>query len=580
MSGLHPLLRLTRRLRTDRRGNIAIMGALTLPLIVAAAALGIDWGYLGYQKRDAQADTDLAAISAAANLGAARDAIQTYLANNDLPYTVASEAGDGSPASASDLDTGRMTYALGHYAADGTRKAYARFTAGGTPYNAVRVRFVKRADLSIGRAIMQPPRIATEAIAGTNGIAAFSIGSRLASLHGGILNALLGKLLGTTVDLDVMDYRSLLDTDVNVLSFLDSVGTRLNLQADDYRTILGTQLTVGQFLGAMANTHGLSANVRQIVGRLADATGGNDQRTLTLASLLDLGDVAELAPGDGNAAIAAEARVLDMISATGAIANGEHQIALDIGTDVPGLVKLAVTLSIGEPPAGSAWFAVGGQGTIVRTAQTRLKLDATVGGGGLLSGVKIELPIYLEVANAVGEITGVACTGTSSDSASVDVSARPGIAEAWIGDLGDDDLSRLSSQGSMQLAPARIVDLGLLGLRVEATAHAAIANPRAETLQFSPHDIGAKTVKTVSTRAYASSLLPSLIGDLRLEVHVAGLSLLTPTLVQKALAATLRQATAPIDDALYNILLTLGIRVGEADVRVTGVKCDRPVLVQ
>jgi uncharacterized membrane protein len=54
----------------------------------------------------------------------------------------------------------------------------------------------------------------------------------------------------------------------------------------------------------------------------------------------------------------------------------------------------------------------------------------------------------------------------------------------------------------------------------------------------------------------------------------------TPTLVQAALAETLSVATAPIDSLLYNTLMLLGIKVGEADVRVTDLRCMNPALVQ
>lgn len=42
----------------------------------------------------------------------------------------------------------------------------------------------------------------------------------------------------------------------------------------------------------------------------------------------------------------------------------------------------------------------------------------------------------------------------------------------------------------------------------------------------------------------------------------------------------LSAAAAPFDDLLYILLLLAGVRVGEADIRVTGVGCQQPVLVQ
>ena len=43
---------------------------------------------------------------------------------------------------------------------------------------------------------------------------------------------------------------------------------------------------------------------------------------------------------------------------------------------------------------------------------------------------------------------------------------------------------------------------------------------------------------------------------------------------------TLSKLTEPLDAIVYNTLLALGIKVGEADIRVSFASCKRPVLVQ
>lgn len=101
-----------------------------------------------------------------------------------------------------------------------------------------------------------------------------------------------------------------------------------------------------------------------------------------------------------------------------------------------------------------------------------------------------------------------------------------------------------------------------------------------DTLEFLPSDIAAGKIKTVSTKDTLTSLTTSLLGNLELDIKILFITLGTPKAVQQALADTLATVTQPLDDVLYNTLLALGIRVGEADVRVTGVTCQRPVLVQ
>src|SRR3546814_8372455 len=65
------------------------------------------------------------------------------------------------------------------------------------------------------------------------GYAAFSLGSRVAALNGGLPNALLSALTGSKVSLSVMDYNALASTDIDLLAFSDALrtdrqSTRLN----------------------------------------------------------------------------------------------------------------------------------------------------------------------------------------------------------------------------------------------------------------------------------------------------------------------------------------------------------------
>jgi uncharacterized membrane protein len=101
-----------------------------------------------------------------------------------------------------------------------------------------------------------------------------------------------------------------------------------------------------------------------------------------------------------------------------------------------------------------------------------------------------------------------------------------------------------------------------------------------KTLSFTPANIAAGDIKSVSTEDTVTSLVTSLLKNLDLDIKVLFLTLGRPTAIQSALADTLSLLTKPLDKVLYNTLLTLGIRIGEADVRVTSVSCQRPALVQ
>ena len=74
------------------------------------------------------------------------------------------------------------------------------------------------------------------------------------------------------------------------------------------------------------------------------------------------------------------------------------------------------------------------------------------------------------------------------------------------------------------------------------------------------------------------SLTGSLLGDLSLNVQVGPLGLPIPGL-GGLVCGIIGNAAGSIDQLLAQVLATLGIGIGQADVWVTGVRCDRAVLV-
>jgi uncharacterized membrane protein len=170
----------------------------------------------------------------------------------------------------------------------------------------------------------------------------------------------------------------------------------------------------------------------------------------------------------------------------------------------------------------------------------------------------------------------VACPTGRPDSLRVTVEARPGVAEAWIGEVDTAGMRNFAKSPSV--LPAQLVNV-LNVVTATGTAHATISNPTPTQLVFSATEIGSGAVKSVSTHNFTGSLFGSLLGDLHLDVKVGGLGLGLGD-VGKALANTLGAVSPAIDELLNDVLATLGIKLGEADVRVTGATCGRSALVQ
>ena len=82
--------------------------------------------------------------------------------------------------------------------------------------------------------------VKASAIASTTQLATFAIGSRLASLNGGLLNSLLGGMLGTTLSLSVMDYNALLSAKIDAFDFLSALALRVNLTGVTCDSLLNT----------------------------------------------------------------------------------------------------------------------------------------------------------------------------------------------------------------------------------------------------------------------------------------------------------------------------------------------------
>lgn len=572
----------------NRTGNFAVMTALIMPFAVVLTAFAVDQGSLYTERRHAQAITDIAAIAATGNISKAETMVAATFSDNGLGQVLVRGAGNttkplpGRPVA---------NVIRGRYTPDPSKPRASRFVPGKQPYNAVEVSLEKLGNLYFGSSVMAPPVIGTSAIASMKSEAAFSVGSRLLQLDGGLANALLGALLGGNINLNVMDYRALAAADVSVLSFLDALAIRTNATALTYSDLLSTTATVGQIAAAMADVPGLDS-----VSRIALQTLGAQSSASLLVSLntlIDLGSVGQLGIGQRPAGLDIAANVLSMLTASAAIANGDNMVAANLGGMLPGLGGLKLKIAIGEPPQRSPWLAVGEEGTVVRTAQTRVSLVASVSPlssnlGGGIHLLSINLPLHVEVAYAEAKLKSIECPTGRPESLRVTIDTTPGIAELYIAEAYGSGFADFTRR--LLFRPVAIADVSLKLLlikldliKIKGYAHARMGNGVPDHLTFTRSDIDTKVIKTATTSDYTSSLTSTLIDDLELSVEPLGLGIDLKVLlgtVTAAVSPALRGVTPALDKLLYNLLAMLGISLGQADVRVTGATCGRALLVQ
>ncbi|MBN9584995.1 MAG: hypothetical protein J0G34_06325 [Afipia sp.] len=548
----HPA-RLLRRFAADERGNIAIMSAASVLLVIACTALGIDVGSIFADKRRAQSAADLAAIVAASDLdNASRAAAATVAKNNYPPDSL-------------------VAVEPGVYKANLSVLPQQRFVAGAKPPNAVRVTLQTRTPLYFGKVITGDSQwsLKATAVASTTQLVTFAIGSRLASLNGGLLNTLLGNMLGTTLSLSVMDYNALLGAKVDAFDFLSALAARVNLTGVTYDTLLSSNIKLPDAIAALATANGNNGATSALASVSSAVTGLTNK--ITPKSLIDLGPYSNLTVGQ-KPKTSVQVSAYDLLAATAGLANGTNQISAGLNLNLPGIAGVTLMATVGERPVGTSWITVGTQGASVHTAQTRILLKIQLIGSGTVSVVN--LPVYVEVAAGTATLNSVSCGYPSVSASSVTLGVSPGIVDAWIGDVTPSMMTNFSTKPNPP--GAQLVNLG--AVQVTGRAHAAMANSAPTPVTFSYSDIQAQTRKTVNTTSFTSSLTSSLLGDLQLGVQVGPLGLPIPG-IGTLVAGIIGGATGSIDTLLNSVLQTLGLGLGQVDTWVTGVRCDGAVLV-
>ena len=404
-------------------------------------------------------------------------------------------------------------------------------------------------------------------------MASFAIGTRLLSVNGGLLNAILGGMLGTTLSLSVMDYQSLASASIDAFSFLSAVATRANLTAATYNTVLTSNIRVSDIIAAMLSAQQAAngaSSATTALSTISQAMNGVTTR-MQLGSLIDVGPFGGLTAGT-QPQMGVAVSLLQLLNATAQIANGTHQIATGLNVSLPGIASVSLVATVGERPVGSNWLSIGVQGASVHTAQTRVLLSIQLLGSGTVSAVN--LPVYVEVASGTATLNAVSCGFPDISTSTVTLGVTPGIVNAWIGNVTMADMNNFTTEPNPP--PATLVNLGLI--TVSGRANAYMGNTTPTNVTFTYPEIQAQTPQTVTTTNFTSSLTSSLLGNLSLTINVGPLGLPIPGL-GATVTGILAGVTSPVDQLLASVLQTLGVGIGQADVWVNGVRCDGAVLV-
>ncbi|MGL4961427.1 MAG: pilus assembly protein TadG-related protein [Inquilinus sp.] len=606
------------------RGAIAPFAALMLLPLIGTAALATDVGLWYAQRRHLQAAADMAALSAAQN-----------------PVEASAIAGDLLQRNGFDAEE-LKSITLGTYCPDfeNIKVPADRFLPGlvacpdgRTPPapNAVMVSAQTTVPGVLSRAVLSEDegsgqiggtpgsaddpnlhKVSVQATAARIDEAGFQAGTGLVEVDtqkSALLNAVLGNVLGTSINLTAVQYEGLLNADIDALTFLDALAVNVDVSAGTYDGLLDAKISVGALLQATIDALnkagavtgiGLQA-VQGLVSLQGQIVGNPD---LTVGDLMDLGVWKNLPIGGSTAptALAADLNVFQLVTMAIQVANKHNAIYIPaLNVELPGIASLQVTATVIEPPK-SPPFAFGPKGMRVHTAQVRLQLKLQLLDLYGLLGQGIQLPLYVEAGEGDAVLKDISCGLEPAEDTRVTVSAKSGVAKAYIGTLPANLMTNFDHEVSINdIQPAALVDVSLLGIigivRVNGRAKVELGSGSYQDLVFDRADIDDRVAQSVASAGMIDNLLASLGGvdpatgkaNLQLSacvVSLAGLCLIP--VKADALGKTvgaLHQLLDPVikgvlDPVVDNLLAALGIRLGVMDVVVTGVRCGVPVLIR
>lgn len=536
-----------RRLRAEQRGGIAIILATSLFMLGGAATVAVDLGSVYLAKRQLQGVADAAVL--AANAGG-RPAAQRLLVRSGL--------------SAVEL----TTVTDGQYASDRAIPVAERFTPGAAQPNATQLVLRQQVPLYFARMLVGRNQMAIEAraTAARADLAAFSIGTGLASVEGGLPNALLSALVGTELNMSVMDYKALVDLDIDLLGFAHALQVRAGAGDENISALFGRNVPAADIVHSLADTASASvaaATLRGVANRLAG-------RSIRLDQIIDLGPMADGTSGANPSLVLDAYTLLRMILEP---APGQPR-QVDINVAVPGLTATRIKLLLGGGEAHSPLLTVtDARDVVIRTAQTRLHLETSVSTPipGLLT---LRIPILVELAAAQARLSSINCAADSQGHG-VTLAVTPSVGSVTLGDV---DMAQFAQPRTTLTPRAALLGQLVLGTRITGYSHVALGGVQPQSVHFSTSQIAANEPRRVSTNDLVGGITGSLMRDIQIQIAVLGLPINTGALASAV--GGLLSTTAPLLDGVLNSLMgLLGVQIGTADVRVHQMRCGLSKLV-
>ncbi len=476
-----------------QRGAIGLIGALALGTAVLCTLVVVDSGRLYLDQRELQRVADNAALEAVARGGNCQAGLSAAAFARESATRNGFAVGDDRPliATCGSLQTG----------ADNLRT----FSPNASQASAIRVVVSERVPTSIALGVTNlfsdNPVSTTTSLSATAvaaqpkpPLAQLTIRSTLADLN--LLNGALGGLAGSAINVSLLGWQGLVDTDISLLSYLNQLAIDLDVSAGNYSELLDVDTDITQLLQtaiSVAERNGATLEVLTALGSIKAAAINTVP--------VKLGDLLKLQTGTADAGLDANVQLLSLVEAFLQLASSQSAAAVELPVSVLGLAGVTTRVKIVSPPE----FAIGnpelaaadplGPNRIyVRTAQVRAlltvdlslinsvlqavnallspvvvtlntvlsaNLSCVLGGPCVKTDLMIlpngaNLDVSLEVAAGDSHVTGYTCVSDSDNSLSVDTTTS--AVKLKVGRV--DASNWLSSTAQVSVNPLPLVDIG------------------------------------------------------------------------------------------------------------------------
>ncbi|MGE1005205.1 TadG family pilus assembly protein [Ralstonia pseudosolanacearum] len=551
----------TGRLRRTARGVVSLLTTVFVATLGLTLLVSVDIGNVFFTQRALQRAADMAAMAAAQRLDIPTQAAQQSVTQNGLSVT--------------------PTVVPGVWNATNTAAAPTYFCASGSTgctgtVNAAQVTLTQNVPYFF---LVGQRTLTATAIAKNTAIVSFSLGSGLASTNTGLLNSVLGALLGngnSALNLDLVSYQGLANTTIRVSDLMAA------LNVGTVQQLIAAQVSLSQLVSAVVSAGGQNGLTGVSVGTVLAPN------TLVLGALLrntliNVGNstgtpgVLQFLAQAGNdqSVLNAQLNVLDLVTTAAQIANNKNAVAISTGLTLPGLLGTTLNLKVIQPPV----IAIGPPGKdtsgnwMTQASAGQVRLGLNVSASVLAPLATINVPIGVVVAGASAHAVDAYCPVPRAN-LSADIAGTISPVSSCIAAGADSVASGTLNCGSASAAPL----LSTLGIPVVSIYSNPPASSSVSFGSDTPYRglqiaVG-QTQRVTATGGFFSSLLSS---NSNLKVTVLNALLLAVPI--SAVSAELSTVGSILDSSLTPALELLGVQLGYADIKVLSVNCDAVELV-